>query len=123
MFTTAFGHTASALSIPKEGDLYKKVVIAGKTFALYYGYYEEFERNSTDPMPIYPDLKKNPEHTEDGIPIVTGMQDTCPHYAGLPKGDSCLSCTHFKSCEELFGFCLCPANKRSQQERPGVQNE
>lgn len=122
MFTT-LNHSASSPPAPKEGDLYKKVVIADKTFSLYYGYYEEFERASNDPIPIYPDLKKDPVHSAEGIPIVTGMQDPCPHYTGKPHGDSCVSCTHFKSHEELFGLCHCPANRRPPQERPGVPNE
>ena len=30
----------------KEGDLYKVITIYGKTFELYYGYYEEKDRYS-----------------------------------------------------------------------------
>jgi len=97
---------------PKEGELYKSVSVKGKIFDLYYGYYEEFERGHNDPMPIYPDLKKSPHYTEDGLLIVTGMQDICSHYNGSDDGDSCIQCAYFEKCEELFGICGCPKNKK-----------
>ena len=55
---------------PKEGDLYKEVTVADKTFKLLYGYYENFERESpfNEPMPIYPDFIKEPHYTAEGIP-------------------------------------------------------
>lgn len=100
--------------LPREGDLYKRITVAGKTFELYYGYYEEFEREYNDPMPLYPDFRRQPHYTDDGEPIVTGMQDACPYYSGRESGDSCASCKYFKSCEELFGICFCPNNKQRQ---------
>lgn len=95
--------------VPKEGDLYKEVTVHGKTFRLVYGYYEEFERDGryNEPMPIYPDFIKEPTFTEEGIPIVTAMQDICGQYDGEAEGDSCSQCRHFHKCEELFGVCRC----------------
>ena len=92
----------------KEGDLYGKITVYGKTFEIYYGYYEEFERNSiyNDPVPIYPDLKKNPEYTDDGLLIVTEMQAACEYYKGNEQEDSCGRCAYFKNSENLFGCCL-----------------
>lgn len=108
---------SSATDTPKEGDLYKKVQISGKTFDLVYGYYEDFERNGlfNEPMPIYPNFIKNPFYTDEGIPFVTAMQDVCENYRGKKDGDSCSECVYFKASKELFGFCECPSKKRNQE--------
>ena len=101
---------------PKEGELYREVTISGKTFRLLYGYYESFERESrfNDPMPIYPDFIKDPHYTDEGVPIVTAMQNVCAFYNGKNDEDSsCSDCTFFKADEELFGLCSCPENNRS----------
>lgn len=101
---------------PKEGDIYKELLISGKPFRLFYGYYADFERESTfnEPMPIYPDFIREPLHTDNGTPFVTAMQDICPQYAGKDQGDSCSECTFFEKSEDLFGFCHCPKNKQLQ---------
>lgn len=114
MLTTFFPEDAAPPSAPQEGDLYKRITIAGRTFELYYGYYEEFERHTenSEPMPIYPDFTKDPLYTDDGTPFVTAMQDVCRHYQGEKNGDGCSDCTHFRKCEELFGLCTCPQNRR-----------
>ena len=97
----------------KEGDLYGVVKIYGKTFEIYYGYYEEYERNSryNDPIPIYPDFVKNPEYDADGYPIVTEMQVACPRYLGQSTEDSCGMCQYFEKGEKLFGLCKYPTIK------------
>jgi hypothetical protein len=95
----------------KEGELYKEVTISGKTFRLLYGYYESFERESplNDPMPIYPDFIMNPQYTDDGISIVTALQNTCQFYSGKNDEDSsCVDCVFFQKSEDLFGLCNCP---------------
>ena len=91
----------------KEGDLYGKITVYGKTFEIYYGYYEEFERNSiyNDPVPIYPNFKENPEYTDEGYPVVTEMQAACEHYSGSDHEDSCGQCKSFKKGDRLFGLC------------------
>ena len=93
--------------MPKEGDIFEVVKIYGKTFEIYYGYYEEFERESFygEPVPVYPDLKTNPEYDSDGTPIVTEMQIACERYSGSSNEDSCGKCTHFKKGDKLFGLC------------------
>jgi len=99
--------------VPKEGELYKKVNLFGKSFELYYGYYEEFERfgKYNDPIPIYPDFKQAPLYTDDGTPFVTAMQDPCENYQGMEEGDCCSSCIYFRQYEELFGLCSCERKK------------
>lgn len=113
-------------SAPKEGELYKEVVVSGKTFRLLYGYYESFDRESifNEPIPIYPDFLKEPHYADDGIPIVTAMQNICDYYKGKNDEDSsCSDCDFFQRAEELFGLCYCPFNKRCCKERVDVKNE
>ncbi len=113
MFTKTLN--SGNVPMPREGDLYKRITVSGKTFELYYGYYEEFEREYNDPIPLYPDFSRQPCYTDDGEPIVTGMQDPCPYYNGKESGDSCASCRFFENREELFGICTCPKNKKDAQ--------
>lgn len=92
---------------PREGDLYKTVEIGGKKINLYYGYYEEKERFSkySDPIPLYPNFKSDPQYTSDGYPLATAMQDACKGYKGSVENDCCFSCEHFENIEELIGIC------------------
>ena len=99
------------LSKIKEGDVYKVISFSGKTFTLYYGYYDEKDRNSAfaELMPIYPNFNEFPEYTKDGMPFVTQMQDKCEYYEGERNcGEECHDCKHFKQCEELLGVCYHP---------------
>ena len=91
----------------REGDLYKSVTVFGRTFDLRYGYYEEYEKHSkyNEPIPIYPDLRKEPVYTDDGYPRVTEMQPVCDRYEGNPECEICFGCRHFVRAEELFGIC------------------
>ena len=96
---------------PRDGDPYKVITLHGKRFELRYGYYEEFERARGEPIPIYPDFKKEPLYTDAGYPFVTAMQDACPHHSGnAPFG--CHDCLYYKEGEELIGICTCEKNKR-----------
>ena len=101
----------------KEGDLYGVLTIFGKKFEIYYGYYEEYERNSpyNEPVPVYPDLAKNPEYCDDGYPIVTEMQVVCENYFGKDGEDRCGRCRHFKKAEKLFGKCKCEKRKKIEK--------
>ena len=96
---------------PKEGDLYKKITLHGKTFELRYGYYEDFERDGGEPIPIYPDFKKAPLFTDGGFPFVTAMQEPCEHYTGESGDPCCHECLFYKTGEELLGICTQEKNK------------
>ena len=94
----------------KEGDLYKVITIYGKTFELYYGYYEEKDRYSkyNEPIEIYPDFIKNPVNTDEGIPFVTAFQEKCKHFLKVKDTtDRCIDCKFYQKGEELFGLCKC----------------
>lgn len=123
MFTDLYAKSGADRSAsPKEGELYKAVTLFGKTFLLYYGYYEEFERYSryNEPMPIYPDFIKQPVYTDDGTPFATDIQDICSHYEGEKEEDSCAACRYFRRMEDLFGICTCPQNR---QQRKQTENQ
>ncbi len=97
----------------QEGDLYKILNIKGHTFKLYYGYYEECERENpaVEPMPIYPDFIKTPEFTENGQAFVTKMQDACKYYKGKPgQFNECAECEHYLHGDDLIGICTCLKN-------------
>lgn len=100
-----------------EGELYKRIELKGRTFALYYGYYEECDRQNPlcEPIVIYPDFQRAPVHTDSGEPFVTMMQDACDQYRGSERrtpDTTCAECGYFERGEEWFGICTCPKNKK-----------
>ena len=114
MISPLFPHIKESSSAPREGDLYKEISFGGHNFRLTYGYYAEFEREGwfNEPMPIYPDLMKEPRYTEEGVPLATAIQDVCEEYKGAPDGDSCSDCAYFRQQTDLFGFCYCLKRRR-----------
>lgn len=93
----------------KEGELYKIITAHGRTFEIYYGYYEEIDRQNPlcNPMEIYPDFKKDPIYTDKGMPFVTAMQEICEYYKGNTDECTCYQCAYYESCEDLLGICKC----------------
>ena len=103
-----------------EGELYREIKLYGRTFTLYYGYYEECDRQNPlcKPIVIYPDFLTAPFYTKEGIPFATMMQDACPHFRGKgarTEDSSCGECAHFVRGEEWFGICTCPHNRRNEK--------
>ena len=88
----------------KDGDLYKTIKIGENVFEIKYGYYEDFERDHNDPVPIYPDFQKNPVF-HDGYRLVTAMQDVCEHFDGKDEQLGCLVCKYYEQCGDLIGTC------------------
>lgn len=97
----------------KEGERYKTINVGGKTFEIKYGYYSEDERSSefSEAIPIYPNFKENPVYSDEGMPIVTQMQDICEHYEGWSEGDDCFGCKHYRHGDDLMGICKCEKNR------------
>lgn len=89
----------------KNGDLYKIINIKGKELEIRYGYYEEYEKDYHEPVPIYPDLLSVPLLTDCGERIVTAMQSVCERFEGGDPELGCFSCRHFKAEEDLIGIC------------------
>ena len=106
----------------REGELYRRVSAFGKTFDLYYGYYEDFERNYADPIPIYPDFLSDPQYTDIGYPLATQMQDMCERgrFRRLGLEDRCCgNCIYFTAGDDLFGICTCESNRNPTDDHKG----
>ena len=89
----------------RDGDLYRIIFVNGRGFEIRYGYYEDFERESGEPVPIYPDLGSSLMHGEDGRRVVTAMQDVCPWFEGECSESGCWGCRHFEPADDLIGIC------------------
>ena len=92
----------------KEGELYKIIEAHGKTFEIYYGYYDEADRQNpyVEPMEMYPNFLLTPIYTEEGIPFAVAMQSPCKHCKGEDDVDNtCYQCAYYEKCEELLGLC------------------
>lgn len=115
MFNSLFGATKPpAEPEHKEGELFKVISAYGRTFEIYYGYYDEADRQnpSVMPMEIYPDFTEGTVYTDDGIPFVTAMQKPCECFCGVSDEDNtCYQCSHYEKCDELLGVCRCPTRK------------
>ena len=113
MFTPIFGQDAPIKeSRHKEGELYKIIEAHGKTFEIYYGYYDEADRQNpyVEPMEMYPNFIQNPVYTEKGVPFAVAMQSPCKHFNGEADADNtCYQCAYYEKCEELLGLCKCKA--------------
>ncbi len=113
-------------NIVREGDLYKIVTVADKSFDIRYGYTCEGERPRWEPYPMYPDFLVSPEYTAEGYPFVTGDQDICEHYNPKPNvsGENwCNDCTLFDKQEEHIGICRCEKRFRKPNGEIDAQNE
>lgn len=94
---------------PREGDVHEAVTVGSHVFTIRYGYYSEQERETTDPIPIYPCFLTTPYYTPEGQPLVTRIQDACEHYdAGSEEGDGwCADCIHCAIAHREIGICQC----------------
>ena len=93
-----------------EGDLYKVYQLDEHIFEIRYGYYEPEERGMIEPLPIFPDLLKNPVYARDGRSIVTRIQVPCEHYRpvdGEQLEDWCGDCTFYENVKQEIAKCLC----------------
>ena len=101
---------------PREGDLFKRIELHGKTFEIRYGFYEDCDRYTrfAEPMPCYPDFLAEPQYTDNGIPYVTAIQDVCRHFVGQrDENSTCGDCAEYRHGDEMLGLCACPQNIRN----------
>ena len=102
--------------IPREGDLYKVINIGEIKFEIYYGYYDEADRQNPniEPMEMYPNFIETPIYTREGFPFATAIQQPCEHFKGdADEDNTCYQCAHYKNCDELIGICYCKERQRS----------
>ena len=103
------------MTLPKEGDLYKIYVVDDHTFEIRYGFYEENERGRVEPLPVFPDLVKDPVYTHSGFPVAALIQPACEYYK--PRREnfpeySCGDCISYDSGKAEMGRCVCPMRRR-----------
>lgn len=101
---------------PKEGDLYACIEHEGSTFEIYYGYYEECDRQNpmVRPVPLYPDFTKRPQYDKEGYPFATEMQDACKYYVGKTYDDGCYTCKHYRRVLDFIGVCACEQRRKKK---------
>ena len=94
----------------REGDLYRMIKIEKFTFEILYGYYEDSERDKVEPLPVFPDLAKNPIYTADSRPIVTAVQQPCEYYIsvnGKSSEEWCGDCIYYLNADNEISICGC----------------
>ena len=96
----------------REGDIYEVLSVDGGTFEIRYGYYEDFERDGSEPIPIYPDLEKSPVYGVSSKLIVTFMQNPCVHYEPRVEDAEayCGCCRHYPNNKQMINACKCKEN-------------
>ncbi len=119
-------------NIVREGDLYKIVTVADKSFEIRYGYSCDGERAHWEPTPVYPDFIASPKYTAEGYPFAVAYQDICEYYDPKPKATGenwCNDCAMFDKKEEFIGICKCqkrrcdPLNIEEQNSNNGGKTE
>ncbi len=106
--------------VHKEGELYKTIIVGGHSFELRYGYYEEFEKESGEPIVIYPDLLNNPLYDENDYQIVTAIQVPCEYYLAFDTDSldgCCGDCTYYSDPYQAIGICKCEMCKNNIRKR------
>ncbi|MBQ8345934.1 MAG: hypothetical protein IJY42_06700 [Clostridia bacterium] len=100
----------------REGEHYKTIDLYGKSFELYYGYYEDCDRQNPlcEPIPVYPDFAASPVYTDEGYPFATDMQDPCQHFEGKRGGETCYECKHYEHGIEFLGVCRCEQMRKNE---------
>lgn len=104
--------------IPREGELYKTITVAGHSFDLRYGYYEEYERSLGPPVVVFPNLIVSPLYSPEGHPLATQIQDPCQYFelAAGREEHWCGDCAYFFGEHPEIGECRCKHHKIIPQE-------
>ncbi len=102
-------------NLPNEGDLYKVYDVEGFFFEIRYGYYKENERGRVEPLPIFPDFRKNPVYTADGYMLASLIHSACQHYESIkPKPElNCGDCIHYSDHKNEIAVCKCDKRRKS----------
>ena len=94
----------------REDDIYEVLSADGGTFEIRYGYYEDFERDGSEPIPIYPDLTKTVIFGASGKRIVTHMQEPCSYFRPVSDdgAEQCCGCCQFyPNNMQMVNACEC----------------
>lgn len=99
----------------EERQPHKVYKSGGRSFPVYL----EYDGQTGESYPAYPDFEEHPEYTGAGRPFATSAQESCPHgkptAPGEPPPGDCGSCGWFYR-EEMpydpIGICMCDARRR-----------
>ncbi len=102
-------------NLPNEGDLYKIYEVEGLFFEIRYGYYKEDERGRVEPLPIFPDFRKNPVYTVDGYMLASLIHSACPYYESIKQKPelNCGDCIHYSDHKSEIAVCKCDKRRKS----------
>ena len=105
---------------PEQSRPYKVYLVGDRSFPVYL----EYDEQTDESYPAYPDFEVRPEYTAAGRPFATSAQESCPCYRPRdpeqqPTGD-CGGCGWFFREQTLYdpiGVCLCDARRRESEEK------
>jgi len=106
---------------PEQKRPYKTYHVGGRSFPIYL----EYDGQTKEGYPAYPDFELHPEYTDEGRPFVTSGQESCPMcktnaVGKSPPGD-CGSCGWFfreRTPVDPIGICMCDA--RRHESKSGI---
>ena len=106
---------------PKEGDLYKTIILGGKTIEIRYQRYEDFDPEHQIDYEVKM-FEDNPEYTVDGFAFRNAQDEVCPYL--VPKDGNCdgnftcESCAYLSDRVEHIGICGCTAKRQRGAKTP-----
>ena len=102
----------------KDRQLYKVYWAGGRCFPVYL----EYDEQTGESYPAYPDFEERPEHTDEGRPFATSAQESCSHAKAkapgeiLPGDCSCCGWFHRDNMPyDPIGVCMCGARRREPE--------
>ena len=102
----------------KGGDFYKKLIVAGREFDIYYMDMGEIDPESAGQcIPDFPFFDEKPEYTDDRYPFTNLLNDSCEHYKtdSSHPNNTCQDCIYFKDAVEEIGVCRCTARRLREE--------
>ena len=102
----------------KSGDFYKKLIVAGHEFDIYYMDMGEIDPESAGQcIPDFPFFDEKPEYTDDRYPFTNFLNDSCEHYKSDSNhpNNTCQDCLYFKDAVEEIGVCRCTARRLREE--------
>ena len=106
----------------KDGDFYKKLIVAGREFYIYYMDMREIDPESAGQcIPDFPFFDEKPEYTDDRYPFTNLLNDSCENYKSnnsTPE-NTCNDCIYFKDAVEEIGVCRCTACRFREEPTAG----
>ncbi len=110
--------------LPKEGELYKVYEVGGHTYEIRYGYYAENERGRVEPLPIFPDFRKEPVYTADGYQLAALIHSACRYYKSdkVKPENYCGDCNYYSDSKQEIAICKCKKRWKEVSEENITQN-